>query len=149
MKTHLPSALLAAALLAAPATAAQWRVTALDPLHLAVQCDRTDDERAAFALTDKDRAQTGWKFDNAFYAAADRATAGRAAFEVALREGPFSVGGRPVVAHGLWKTPGSPRTASCASRTTRASRSPRATRRSSGRSSSRSRIRWSPARRRR
>ena len=53
MKTHLPFALLAAALLAAPATAAQWRVTALDPLHLAVQCDRTDDERAAFALTDK------------------------------------------------------------------------------------------------
>ena len=105
MKTHTPFALLAAALLAAPATAAQWRVTALDPLHLAVQCDRTDDERAAFALTDKDRAQTGWKFDNAFYAAADRATAGRADFEAALRAGPFEVAGSKVASHALWKSP--------------------------------------------
>ena len=105
MKAHLPSALLAAALLAAPATAAQWRVTALDPLHLAVQCDRTDDERAAFALTDKDRSQTGWKFDNAFYAAADRATAGRADFEAALRAGPFEVAGSKVASHALWKSP--------------------------------------------
>ena len=98
------TALLAAAL-PSPAPAAQWRVTALDPLHLAVQCDRTDDEAAAFSLSEKDLSLDGWKFDNAFYAAADRATAGRAAFEAALREGPFSVGGRPVAAHGLWKTP--------------------------------------------
>ena len=101
----LAAAALLAAALPSPAPAAQWRVTAIDPLHLAVQCDRTDDEAAAFSLSEKDLSLDGWKFDNAFYAAADRATAGRAAFEAALREGPFSVGGRPVSAHGLWKTP--------------------------------------------
>ena len=101
----LAAAALLAAALPSPAPAAQWRVAALDPLHLAVQCDRTDDEAAAFSLSEKDLSLDGWKFDNAFYAAADRATAGRAAFEAALREGPFSVGGRPVAAHGLWKTP--------------------------------------------
>ena len=101
----LAAAALLAAALPSPAPAAQWRVTAIDPLHLAVQCDRTDEETAAFSLSEKDLSLDGWKFDNAFYAAADRATAGRAAFEAALREGPFSVGGRPVAAHGLWKTP--------------------------------------------
>ena len=53
----------AAAFAAVSVQAAQWRVTALDPTHLVVQCDRTDDERAAFAMTDKERSQTGWKFD--------------------------------------------------------------------------------------
>ena len=101
----LPALALAASLAAVPVSAAQWRVTALDPLHLAVQCDRTDDERAAFSLTDEEKSLGGWKFDNAFYAAADRALAGRAAFEAALRDGPFEVAGSKVAAHGLWKNP--------------------------------------------
>ena len=118
MKPHALLLVAAASLGAAalPASASVWRVTVLDPLHLAVQCDRTDEERAAFSMTDKERAQTGWKFDNAFYAAADRATAGRAAFEAALRAGPFKVAvaaaagpsapaGVEVAAHALWKLP--------------------------------------------
>ena len=115
MKTTLPAALAALFAAAVSATASTWRVTVLDPTHLAVQCDRTDDERAAFAMTEKESSQTGWKYDNAFYAAADRATAGRADFEAALRKGPFAVvdavaaGPSPVTegtvaAHGLWKT---------------------------------------------
>lgn len=101
------AALLSAVLLLSPAAApaAQWRVTALDPSHLAVQCDRADDERAAFSLTEGEAKLGGWKFDNAFFAAAERAVAGRADFEAALRAGPFAVGGRPAAAHALWKTP--------------------------------------------
>ena len=93
------------ALSASPAPAAQWRATALDPLHLVVQCDRTDDESAAFRLTDDERRLDGWKFDNAFYAAVGRALEGRKAFEESLRAGPFEVAGTKVSAHALWKSP--------------------------------------------
>ena len=113
------AALLTAALLlsAAAAPAGTWRVTVLDPTHLAVQCDRTDDERAAFSLTDEEKRLRDWKFDNAFYAAAARALEGRKAFEESLRAGPFAVAGAAaagpasvsaedrVAAHALWKSP--------------------------------------------
>ena len=81
-----------------------WRVTALDPLHLVAQADFTPDEQAAFSLTPAELALSGWKFDNAFYAAADRATGGRAAREASLRAGPYAVSGHDVVSNGLWKT---------------------------------------------
>ena len=45
--------LVAIAHMTMPAPAATWRVTVLDPTHLTVQCDRTDDEHAAFSLTDE------------------------------------------------------------------------------------------------
>ncbi len=85
--------------------AADWRATALDPTHLVLQGDYTDGERAAFSLSDEDRKLSGWKFDNAFNAAATQALASRAERETALRTGPFSVAGNTVAAHALWKMP--------------------------------------------
>ena len=82
-----------------------WRVTVLDPTHLAVQGDFSGDERAAFHLTPHELQLTGWKFDNAFYAAADRAIEGRAAREAALRAGPFVVANHTVATNGFWKNP--------------------------------------------
>ena len=84
---------------------AVWRVTALDPSHLVLQADFTGEERAAFKLTAADISLTGWKFDNAFYAAADRATADRAACEAALSAGPFAVAGASVASSAYWKIP--------------------------------------------
>ena len=82
-----------------------WRVTVLDPTHLAVQGDFSGDERAAFHLTPHELQLSGWKFDNAFYAAADRAIEGRAAREAALRAGPFVVANHAVATNGFWKNP--------------------------------------------
>ena len=82
-----------------------WRVTVLDPTHLAVQGDFSGDERAAFHLTPHELQLSGWKFDNDFYAAADRAIEGRAAREAALRAGPFVVANHTVATNGFWKNP--------------------------------------------
>ena len=102
--TILPAIALAMLSSIPSSRAADWRVTALDPTHLALQGDYTDDERAAFSLSDEDRKLTGWKFDNAFNAAATQALATRAERETSLREGPFAVGGKPA-RHALWKSP--------------------------------------------
>ena len=98
-------ALAAFAAVGAPARGATWRVTALDPSHLAVQCDRADDEAAAFSYTFAERSLAVVKPDRAFRTAAARAVAGRKPFEAALRAGPWKVGGRAVPVHALWKNP--------------------------------------------
>ena len=83
----------------------EWRVVALDQRHLLLQCDRTGVEREAFAMTPDEQSLGGWKYDKAFYAAADRAISGRTDFEKALRSGPWLVGGVPAAANSLWKVP--------------------------------------------
>ena len=101
----LLSLCLAAAVASGSARGATWRVTALDPSHLAVQCDRSDDEAAAFSYNVAERALALVKPDRAFKMATRRAVSGRKAFEDALRTGPWKIGGRTVAAHGLWKNP--------------------------------------------
>ena len=106
MKTPTTAALAAQILMtAAAAFAAEWRVTALDPSHLAVQADFFDDEAAAFHLTEEQAALTGWKFDKEFGAATDRALASRPERERSLAEGDWMVGGRRVAKVGFWKNP--------------------------------------------
>ena len=82
-----------------------WRVTALDPRHLALQGDFSADERSSFHLTPRELQLTGWKFDNAFYAAGEHAIETRPAREAALRSGPFTVAGHTVATNGFWKNP--------------------------------------------
>ena len=84
--------------------AVMWKVTALDPSHVVVQADRTDDERAAFKFDSADLNLGGWKFDGKVSEVAKAAVAGRPAFEETLKGGPYSVGGEAVAAFGYWVT---------------------------------------------
>ena len=81
-----------------------FKVTALDPSHVVVQADRTDDERAAFKFAPADLNLGGWKFDAKVGEVAKTAVAGRPDFEAMLKNGPYSVGGEPVKAFGYWVT---------------------------------------------
>ena len=84
--------------------AVMWKVTALDPSHLVVQADRTDDERAAFEVAPAVLTMSGWKFDGEVGMAAQKATQGRTSFEAMLKNGPYSVGGSKVESFGYWLT---------------------------------------------
>ena len=84
--------------------AVMWKVTALDPSHVVVQADRTDDERAAFKVAPAVLQMGGWKYDGEVGMAAQKATADRPAFVAGLTNGTYSVGGEAVKAFGYWGT---------------------------------------------
>ena len=84
--------------------AVMWKVTALDPSFVVVQADRTDDERAAFKVAPEVLQMGGWKYDGEVGMAAQKATAGCAAFVETLTNGTYAVGGEAVSAFGYWVT---------------------------------------------
>ena len=84
--------------------AVMWKVTALDPSHVVVQADRTDDERAAFKVAPSVLELTGWKYDGEVGMAAQKATADRPAFVAGLTNGTYTVGGEAVSSFGYWMT---------------------------------------------
>lgn len=85
--------------------AVMWKVTALDPSHVVVQADRSDDERAAFKIEKSAlKAKIPWQYDAAVGKAAKSAMEGRPAFESSLKAGPYAVDGRPCANFGYWVT---------------------------------------------
>lgn len=85
--------------------AVMWKLTALDPSHIVVQADRTDEELAAFSVGEEAlKAKIPWQYDAAVSKAAATAMSGRPAFEAALKAGPYAVGGVECQAFGYWKT---------------------------------------------
>ena len=84
--------------------AVMWKVTALDPSHVVVQADCTDDERAAFKVEPKVLTLGGWMYDGEVGKSAIKATEGRPAFVAVLTNANYQVGGVPVAASGYWLT---------------------------------------------
>ena len=82
-----------------------WRATALDSRTVVLQGDYTDVEKAAFSMTEEEKELGGWKFDNAFRAAAERAQEGRPDREAKLKAGPYGAAGAEVSEFGWWKYP--------------------------------------------
>lgn len=87
------------------AHAATWRVMALDPQHLVVQCDRFDDESAAFRLTAAERALAIARPNRAFERAVRRVVKTRKDFEASLFSTAWTIEGIPAAACGFWKIP--------------------------------------------
>ena len=85
--------------------AVMWKVTALDPSHVVVQADCTDDERAAFHVEPKVLTLGGWMYDGEVGKSALKATEGRPAFVAGLTNGTYTVGGDAVKAFGYWVIP--------------------------------------------
>ena len=84
---------------------AVWRIVALDPTTIILQADYRDAEHKLFYLSAEERKLSGWKYDNAFNAAASRTATHRPATEALIKAGPYTINGQPVANFGVWKYP--------------------------------------------